>query len=132
LIFESNPGFVFHDSRGFEAGVGEELELVQDFIAQRAHKNDILESLHVIWYDSDYCPHLRLKMCGEGIVFPRTAAGLSSLQRSVSSMNAEQAVVSKLTISSCWFQYVPFQFQSLRYSPNLMLGTRMHFRHLKL
>jgi len=32
MIFEGNPGFVFHDSRGFEAGGAEEFQLVQEFI----------------------------------------------------------------------------------------------------
>ncbi|KIM71270.1 hypothetical protein PILCRDRAFT_99489 [Piloderma croceum F 1598] len=34
MIFKSNPGFVFHDSRGFESGGDSELRVVKDFIAR--------------------------------------------------------------------------------------------------
>ncbi|KDQ06477.1 hypothetical protein BOTBODRAFT_247960 [Botryobasidium botryosum FD-172 SS1] len=50
LIFPSNRGYVFHDSRGFESGATNELELVRDFIQTRAASNDFNEQLHAIWY----------------------------------------------------------------------------------
>ncbi|KDQ10924.1 hypothetical protein BOTBODRAFT_35871 [Botryobasidium botryosum FD-172 SS1] len=50
LIFPSNRGYVFHDSRGFESGATDELELVRDFIRTRAASNDLDEQLHAIWY----------------------------------------------------------------------------------
>ncbi|KDQ15432.1 hypothetical protein BOTBODRAFT_31766 [Botryobasidium botryosum FD-172 SS1] len=50
LIFPSNHGYVFHDSRGFESGAIDELELVRDFIQTRAASNDLDEQLHAIWY----------------------------------------------------------------------------------
>ncbi|KDQ16184.1 hypothetical protein BOTBODRAFT_31257, partial [Botryobasidium botryosum FD-172 SS1] len=50
LIFLSNRGYVFHDSRGFESGATDELELVRDFIQTRAASNDLDEQLHAIWY----------------------------------------------------------------------------------
>ncbi|KAF8815112.1 hypothetical protein BYT27DRAFT_7199608 [Phlegmacium glaucopus] len=50
LIFKSNPRFVFHDSRGFEAGAVEELNKVKQFITQRSEMLDLSEQLHVIWY----------------------------------------------------------------------------------
>jgi GTPase Era involved in 16S rRNA processing len=50
LVFQSNSGFIFHDSRGFEAGGVEELNLVKDFIAQRSKLDKIKSQLHVIWY----------------------------------------------------------------------------------
>ncbi|KDQ18437.1 hypothetical protein BOTBODRAFT_511857 [Botryobasidium botryosum FD-172 SS1] len=50
LIFPSNHGYVFHDSRGFESGATDELELVRNFIQTRAASNDIDEQLHAIWY----------------------------------------------------------------------------------
>jgi len=50
LVFRSNPGFVFHDSRGFEAGATDELELVREFIQGRAAKGTLQEQLHAIWY----------------------------------------------------------------------------------
>ncbi|KDQ14505.1 hypothetical protein BOTBODRAFT_32630 [Botryobasidium botryosum FD-172 SS1] len=50
LVFPSNPRLVFHDSRGFESGSDEELELVRNFIQSRADKIAPMEQLHVIWY----------------------------------------------------------------------------------
>ncbi|KDQ11841.1 hypothetical protein BOTBODRAFT_430753 [Botryobasidium botryosum FD-172 SS1] len=50
LIFPSNQRYVFHDSRGFESGATDELELVRDFIRTRAGGNDLNEQLHAIWY----------------------------------------------------------------------------------
>ncbi|KDQ17904.1 hypothetical protein BOTBODRAFT_543281 [Botryobasidium botryosum FD-172 SS1] len=50
LIFPSNRGYVFHDSRGFESGATDELELVREFIQTRAASNDLDEQLHAIWY----------------------------------------------------------------------------------
>ncbi|KAF8800038.1 hypothetical protein BYT27DRAFT_7200510 [Phlegmacium glaucopus] len=50
LIFKSNPGFVFHDSRGFEAGAVEELNKVKQFITERSKMLDLSKQLHVIWY----------------------------------------------------------------------------------
>ncbi|KAF5376259.1 hypothetical protein D9615_008527 [Tricholomella constricta] len=49
LVFRSNPGFIFHDSRGFESGGVEELEAVKNFIARRAKETRLREQLHVIW-----------------------------------------------------------------------------------
>jgi GTPase SAR1 family protein len=49
LVFQSNPGFIFHDSRGFEAGGIEELSIVKDFIAQRSTLDELKRQLHVIW-----------------------------------------------------------------------------------
>jgi hypothetical protein len=42
-------GFVFHDSRGFEAGGAAELEKVKDFIKTRAESKQLKDQLHVIW-----------------------------------------------------------------------------------
>jgi hypothetical protein len=50
LVFKSNPGFVFHDSRGFEAGGVEELEKVKEFITKRSKMMELRDQLHVIWY----------------------------------------------------------------------------------
>ena len=49
MIFESNPRFIFHDSRGFEAGGARELKLVQKFIKQRSGARKVMEQLHAIW-----------------------------------------------------------------------------------
>ena len=55
MIFETNPGFIFHNSRGFEAGDDWELNLVQDFITQRSKAKNVKEQLHAIWCVST-CP----------------------------------------------------------------------------
>ncbi|KAG6815341.1 hypothetical protein H0H93_010101 [Arthromyces matolae] len=50
MVFKSNPRFIFHDSRGFEAGNTTELKYVKDFIARRAEKKRLRDRVHVIWY----------------------------------------------------------------------------------
>ncbi|KAF7335085.1 GTP-binding protein [Mycena venus] len=50
LVFKSNPGYIFHDSRGFESGSVGEIQRVKTFIAERAATNQLSEQLHAIWY----------------------------------------------------------------------------------
>ncbi|KAG2751841.1 GTP-binding protein [Suillus brevipes Sb2] len=50
MVFRSNPGFVFHDSRGFEAGGESEFEKVKAFIAGRSKEVKLKDQLHAIWY----------------------------------------------------------------------------------
>ncbi|KAJ7066102.1 hypothetical protein C8F01DRAFT_1248151 [Mycena amicta] len=50
MVFKSNPGFIFHDSRGFESGTIEETEKVKNFIKTRAASSSLAEQLHAIWY----------------------------------------------------------------------------------
>ncbi|KAG2059307.1 hypothetical protein BDR06DRAFT_967855 [Suillus hirtellus] len=51
MVFQSNPGFVFHDSRGFEAGGQSEFEKVKAFIRSRSNERLSLgDRIHVIWY----------------------------------------------------------------------------------
>ncbi|KIJ89505.1 hypothetical protein K443DRAFT_117890, partial [Laccaria amethystina LaAM-08-1] len=50
MTFDSNPRYVFHDSRGFEAGRTSELEDVKNFIQQRSAVSHMKEQLHAIWY----------------------------------------------------------------------------------
>ncbi|KAG2051227.1 hypothetical protein BDR06DRAFT_959218 [Suillus hirtellus] len=49
-VFRSNPGFVFHDSRGFEAGGESEFIKVKAFITDRSKETKITNQLHAIWY----------------------------------------------------------------------------------
>ena len=49
LVFSSNPGFVFHDSRGIEAGTTNEMETIQAFISERANARRLQDKLHAIW-----------------------------------------------------------------------------------
>ncbi|KIK34230.1 hypothetical protein CY34DRAFT_652635 [Suillus luteus UH-Slu-Lm8-n1] len=50
MVFQSNPGFVFHDSRGFEAGGESEFNKVKAFIADRSKEATLKDRLHAIWY----------------------------------------------------------------------------------
>ncbi|KIJ99252.1 hypothetical protein K443DRAFT_624684 [Laccaria amethystina LaAM-08-1] len=50
MIFESNKAFVFHDSRGFEAGRRSELDKVKDFVQKHSMETYLRDHLHVIWY----------------------------------------------------------------------------------
>ena len=49
LVFRSNPGFIFHDSHGFEAGGTSELETIKRFIAEKSEEKQLSSQLHVIW-----------------------------------------------------------------------------------
>ena len=46
------PGsnFIFHDSRGFESGSTEELEIAWRFIEKKAAETELKNQLHAIWY----------------------------------------------------------------------------------
>ncbi|KAL4068813.1 hypothetical protein V8B97DRAFT_2024511 [Scleroderma yunnanense] len=50
LVFRSNTGFVFHDSRGFEAGSEKEVKLMQDFLTDRSATTKLERRIHAIWY----------------------------------------------------------------------------------
>ncbi|KAG2125454.1 hypothetical protein DEU56DRAFT_961864, partial [Suillus clintonianus] len=50
MVFRNNPGFIFHDSRGFEAGGESEYNKVNAFIAGRSKKGDLKDRIHMIWY----------------------------------------------------------------------------------
>ncbi|KIM66014.1 hypothetical protein SCLCIDRAFT_111659 [Scleroderma citrinum Foug A] len=49
IVFRSKPGFVFHDSRGFEAGSESELKLMKSFIEDRASTTILERRIHAIW-----------------------------------------------------------------------------------
>ncbi|KAL4074898.1 hypothetical protein V8B97DRAFT_2022508 [Scleroderma yunnanense] len=49
LIFRSNPSFIFHDSRGFEAGSDDEVKLMKKFLSDRAVTMKLENRIHVIW-----------------------------------------------------------------------------------
>ncbi|KAJ7238253.1 hypothetical protein C8J57DRAFT_1246669 [Mycena rebaudengoi] len=50
LMFKSNPGYIFHDSRGFESGSASEVERVKAFISDRSWTGDLPKQIHAIWY----------------------------------------------------------------------------------
>jgi hypothetical protein len=50
LVFTNHNGYIFHDSRGFEAGDNKELEIVQDFVRRRSLARRLNDRLHAIWF----------------------------------------------------------------------------------
>jgi hypothetical protein len=58
ITFANHDGYVFHDSRGFECGEENELQIVQDFVRRRSRETILNERLHAIWFvpfgDCDY------------------------------------------------------------------------------
>ena len=51
LVYANHRGYVFHDSRGFEAGSEDELKTVQDFVRRKSRERRLGDRLHAIWYD---------------------------------------------------------------------------------
>ena len=49
FAFSSNPGFIFHDSPGFETGDKKQLEDVLSFLEKKAKSTDVDDQLHAIW-----------------------------------------------------------------------------------
>ena len=49
MVFQSNRDFVFHDSRGFEAGGIKEFQQMKDFVAERAVTPFLKKRIHAIW-----------------------------------------------------------------------------------
>jgi len=52
LVFANHDGYVFHDSRGFEAGGEDELKIVQDFVRRKSQEKRLKDRLHAIWFGS--------------------------------------------------------------------------------
>ncbi|KAI6149233.1 hypothetical protein BKA82DRAFT_166039 [Pisolithus tinctorius] len=50
LVFKSNPRFVFHDSRGFEAGSEGEFKMMKEFVMDRAKTTKLDKRIHAIWF----------------------------------------------------------------------------------
>ncbi|EIW77671.1 hypothetical protein CONPUDRAFT_61770, partial [Coniophora puteana RWD-64-598 SS2] len=42
--------FIFHDSRGIEAGSVDEFQIIHSFVRERASKSSLSERLHAIWF----------------------------------------------------------------------------------
>ena len=49
FAFKSNPGFIFHDSPGFETGDEKQLREVLSFIKKKAKSKEVDDQLHAIW-----------------------------------------------------------------------------------
>jgi len=52
LIFERHDGYIFHDSRGFEAGGDDELKIVREFVQRKSCEKRLKDRLHAIWFVS--------------------------------------------------------------------------------
>ncbi|PPQ94589.1 hypothetical protein CVT25_011902 [Psilocybe cyanescens] len=50
IYFSNHDGYIFHDSRGFESGSVNELEIVQNFVRQKSGEKRLRSKLHAIWY----------------------------------------------------------------------------------
>jgi hypothetical protein len=50
LIFTNHTGYIFHDSRGFEAGGEDELKIVQEFVRRKSRERELKDRLHAIWF----------------------------------------------------------------------------------
>ena len=50
IVFSNHKGYVFHDSRGFEAGSEDELKIVQDFVTRKSRERRLGNRLHAIWF----------------------------------------------------------------------------------
>jgi hypothetical protein len=49
-ITYEGSNFIFRDSRGFESGAKEEMEIVWDFIKKLSAATKLKDQLHAIWY----------------------------------------------------------------------------------
>ena len=49
FAFKSNPGFIFHDSPGFETGDKKQLQEVTSFLKKKAKSKEVKDQLHAIW-----------------------------------------------------------------------------------
>ncbi|KAJ6616310.1 hypothetical protein B0H10DRAFT_1879181, partial [Mycena sp. CBHHK59/15] len=43
LVFANHTGYIFHDSRGFESGSTNELQIIQDFVRDRSQRKRLQE-----------------------------------------------------------------------------------------
>ncbi|KAI9567675.1 hypothetical protein HD554DRAFT_930281 [Boletus coccyginus] len=75
ISFKDNERFVFHDSRGFDAGSEDELQKVQSFIEERAKEQEPANRLHAIWYCIPMNEHGRPITSAEEFFFSKGVAG---------------------------------------------------------
>ena len=78
LIFANHRSYVFHDSRGFEAGSETELKIVQDFVRRKSGERRLGDRLHAIWYSLSPLVYLQLEIHEVrclGTAFRRTMIG---------------------------------------------------------
>jgi hypothetical protein len=50
LVFTNQEGYIFHDSRGFEAGSEDELKIIREFVLRKLREKRLKNRLHAIWF----------------------------------------------------------------------------------
>ena len=50
LVFPNHDDYIFHDSRGFEAGSEHELKIFQEFVLRKLREKRLKKRLHAIWF----------------------------------------------------------------------------------
>ncbi|KIK14515.1 hypothetical protein PISMIDRAFT_687869 [Pisolithus microcarpus 441] len=75
LVFQSNPRFVFHDSRGFEAGSEQQFNMMKKFVMDRAKTSKLDERIHAIWFCIPLNESHRLVMAAERKFFDECDTG---------------------------------------------------------
>ena len=89
------PGsnFIFHDSRGFESGSTDELEIAWKFIEKKCAETELKNQLHAIWYLAlSIYSHYWLNWHPVGTVYPWTVLVLFYLQNLNSSIKGQAEV----------------------------------------
>jgi hypothetical protein len=76
LIFTHHTGYVFHDSRGFEAGSEDELQIVQNFVRRKSQEKRLDDRLHAIWFVPCVSTLANSQSCFSGTAFRWTKIGL--------------------------------------------------------
>jgi hypothetical protein len=94
MVFKSNPGFIFHDSRGFEAGGTNELNNVKAFITACSEYKNLQNQVHAIWYVIHVGLHVILSPCDPGTASRWMTVGLSQRLKSTFFPSVVPAVVS--------------------------------------
>jgi hypothetical protein len=94
MVFKSNPGFIFHDSRGFEAGGIDELNNVKAFITARSENKFLQDQVHAIWYVIHVGLHVISSPSVSGTASHWMIVGLSQRLKSTFFPSVVPAVVS--------------------------------------
>ena len=122
FAFRSNPGFVFHDSPGFETGDKEQLQEVLLFLEQKAKSKEVDDQLHAIWSVSisqrTYWP-LMVSPAAKGFVLFWTMLGLyCHWKRSSLKLRGQEKVSSTPSLK---YPINILQYLSLRFLPSSMI-----------
>ena len=50
LVITDCDRYVFHDTRGFEAGSDDELKIIREFVRRKSREKRLKNRLHAIWF----------------------------------------------------------------------------------